>query len=510
MKKLITSLIFAFIITLSIPGLAWATDAEVNEAFENGDLVIVPHWERLPGGSSSPLVSWPGEEALDNWYESEEVSDWGVFTYVYDIYYKGEKLNPKVVWVNEVSPTFTGYEPVWNEETQTWDSVAPERDEDGHCLGEYDIQGFSLGDNGSLKAPIKGALSKENYEKIPVWRLVPADLTEPGRVRIVYDGTWNQNKDSVPYTGESYPLTFYSSSDTDTENPMYYIYWTDADGNEILLDRGYTYVGRAQNNTNVTTNPADKTTWAKPVLHGIYDYCGIYIPTEGNFYIKSNVTPQVQVFYQIGTTIIKQVGPLATIIDIEANAPEVTNLAYWHAPNDITTAEPDPSKELVTYIVKAVLNGEDGVDGAQGEPGKNGIDGKDGADGKDGEPGKDGIDGKDGKPGKDGTDGTPGKDGKNGIDGKDGKSAYEIAVLNGFKGTEIEWLASLHGEQGPQGEPGKTSIVDEKTAPSYSGSKVLPKTGDDVLYSIKLLIVVFVLAVATMFLVWYKTKPDKK
>ena len=26
-----------------------------------------------------------------------------------------------------------------------------------------------------------------------------------------------------------------------------------------------------------------------------------------------------------------------------------------------------------------------------------------------------------------------------------GKSAYEIAVRNGFEGTEEEWLASLHG-----------------------------------------------------------------
>lgn len=38
-----------------------------------------------------------------------------------------------------------------------------------------------------------------------------------------------------------------------------------------------------------------------------------------------------------------------------------------------------------------------------------------------------------------------------GIPGKDGKSAYEIAVDNGFVGTESEWLESL---KGPQGEPG--------------------------------------------------------
>lgn len=32
--------------------------------------------------------------------------------------------------------------------------------------------------------------------------------------------------------------------------------------------------------------------------------------------------------------------------------------------------------------------------------------------------------------------------------GKDGKSAYEIAVKNGFEGTEEEWLASLKGADG--------------------------------------------------------------
>lgn len=37
----------------------------------------------------------------------------------------------------------------------------------------------------------------------------------------------------------------------------------------------------------------------------------------------------------------------------------------------------------------------------------------------------------------------------------DGLSAYEIAVKNGFEGTEQEWLASLKGEPGKDGQPGK-------------------------------------------------------
>lgn len=39
-----------------------------------------------------------------------------------------------------------------------------------------------------------------------------------------------------------------------------------------------------------------------------------------------------------------------------------------------------------------------------------------------------------------------------GTPGKDGKSAYEIAVSNGFEGTEEEWLASLKGDKGDVGK----------------------------------------------------------
>lgn len=38
--------------------------------------------------------------------------------------------------------------------------------------------------------------------------------------------------------------------------------------------------------------------------------------------------------------------------------------------------------------------------------------------------------------------------------GKDGKSAYEVAVANGFVGTEAQWLASLKGKNGTDGKDG--------------------------------------------------------
>ena len=65
--------------------------------------------------------------------------------------------------------------------------------------------------------------------------------------------------------------------------------------------------------------------------------------------------------------------------------------------------------------------------------------------------GKDGINGKDGvngAPGQDGIDGQNGADGQDGVNGTDGKSAYIIAVEHGFTGTETEWLASLKGADG--------------------------------------------------------------
>ena len=43
-------------------------------------------------------------------------------------------------------------------------------------------------------------------------------------------------------------------------------------------------------------------------------------------------------------------------------------------------------------------------------------------------------------------------------DGKDGKSAYEVAVKNGFEGTEAEWLKSLNGD-GKDGDDGFSPTV---------------------------------------------------
>lgn len=91
--------------------------------------------------------------------------------------------------------------------------------------------------------------------------------------------------------------------------------------------------------------------------------------------------------------------------------------------------------EKVTILVDEIgIKGDNGNDGFT--PIK-GVDYFDGANGLNGANGTNGVNGT-----------TPIKgidyfDGVNGINGINGKTAYELAIDNGYIGTEIEWLASL-------------------------------------------------------------------
>ena len=64
-------------------------------------------------------------------------------------------------------------------------------------------------------------------------------------------------------------------------------------------------------------------------------------------------------------------------------------------------------------------------------------------------------------------------DGKDGKDGENGKSAYEIAVQNGYDGTESDWLESLKGQKGDTGEPGAAGA---KGDPGEKGDQGEPGT----------------------------------
>lgn len=59
--------------------------------------------------------------------------------------------------------------------------------------------------------------------------------------------------------------------------------------------------------------------------------------------------------------------------------------------------------------------------------------------------------------------------GKGGHSGADGKSAYEIAVDNGFEGTEAEWLESLKGKDATDGVKSVNGIT-----PDENGNVEIP------------------------------------
>lgn len=178
--------------------------------------------------------------------------------------------------------------------------------------------------------------------------------------------------------------------------------------------------------------------------------------------------------YQLELWVSQKDGPATTIypsdgfldLKIDRNADNLDG-------GKITTITLDDFKKQLNDAIneaeKKAVPGKDGKDGAQGPQGEPGPAGKDG---QPGQPGKSayelavdqGFSGTESqwleslKKGPAGPQGQPGKDGKNGIDGKDGKSAYELAKEQGFAGTESEWLKSLvgpEGHQGPQGLPGK-------------------------------------------------------
>ena len=168
------------------------------------------------------------------------------------------------------------------------------------------------------------------------------------------------------------------------------------------------------------------------------------------------------------TTVVKSLHIRPSGFDGEnSNVPPTPDL-YQQLLQKINEAEKGADGKSAFEI--AVENGFVGtetewLESLKGSDGKDGIDGKDGAIGPQGEQGPPGVDGQPGKDGLNGSDGRDGQPGKDGDDGTNGKSAFEIAVENGFIGTETEWLESLKGKdgavgpQGEQGPPGKDGVT---------------------------------------------------
>ena len=95
------------------------------------------------------------------------------------------------------------------------------------------------------------------------------------------------------------------------------------------------------------------------------------------------------------------------------------------------------------------LKGEKGDKGDKGETGEQGVKGDKGDKGEQGEQGQQGI------------QGVKGDTCATGANGQDGKSAYQIALDNGFVGTQSEWLASLKGDKGDTGASGANITASE-------------------------------------------------
>lgn len=108
--------------------------------------------------------------------------------------------------------------------------------------------------------------------------------------------------------------------------------------------------------------------------------------------------------------------------------------------------------------------GDTGEKGDRGDAGPRGPEGKQGPKGEDGDDGAQGLKGEKGEPGDTGAshreewlDKHAGKTADDYEDYITGSSAFEVAVENGYTGTEEEWLAALKGDQGEPGDAGKSA-----------------------------------------------------
>ena len=89
------------------------------------------------------------------------------------------------------------------------------------------------------------------------------------------------------------------------------------------------------------------------------------------------------------------------------------------------------------------LKGEQGPKGDEGHQGPMGPQGPKGDKGDTGERGPQGVAGPQGPQGPEGERGRDGANGQDGLNGVNGLSAYEIALKNGFVGTEKQWIQYL-------------------------------------------------------------------
>ena len=142
----------------------------------------------------------------------------------------------------------------------------------------------------------------------------------------------------------------------------------------------------------------------------------------------------------------------------------------------VTGEKGDPGASAYEIAVQNGFTGTEvewlaSLKGEKGDQGEQGIQGEKGDTGSQGIQGIQGLQGPKGEKGDTGAKGEPGIQGVAGEKGESGASAYELAVENGFSGTETEWLSSLKGEDGAQGTSG------EKGNPGDSAYQIAVNNG---------------------------------
>ena len=211
---------------------------------------------------------------------------------------------------------------------------------------------------------------------------------------------------------------------------------------------------------------------------GIYslqiNYLGKKYPSVDSYYLRINPSADIAP---------EEIKDLETIEMIEEMILEsVNSKVHEQVANTI-------HNEVATYLEENAdkFKGKDGLDGI------NGVDGKDGIDGKSitfddlTEEQKQALQGQQGISGLsayeiahlNGFEGSEeewlvslqGKQGSDGSQGIDGKSAYQIAVEKGYEGSQTDWLTSLKGERGEQGKSLEFDDLTEEQKLSLKGEK---------------------------------------
>ena len=171
---------------------------------------------------------------------------------------------------------------------------------------------------------------------------------------------------------------------------------------------------------------------------------GCYVKTEAlvafkNKSVEKKRLRQISINGTLNNTVIEGNTPSADNI-LDRITFDISGSVIVARADSSGTISPEAIEKAVSdYLEKNPVTGIKGEKGDPGEPGPKG---------EKGDPGEPGPKGEKGDPGEPGPKGDPGNPGE---PGQDGKSAYDVAVENGFVGTESEWLESLKGADGNDG-----------------------------------------------------------